>query len=88
VVICCPRQLPGGVPEPLTSWATEAMLSAVVRTQRPDPPWPGSWSPLDVAVMIAFDETADAEALQALAALLALVHTPTAATWRPGRRLA
>jgi hypothetical protein len=59
-----------------------------MRSQRPDPPWPGSWSSLDVAVMIAFDETSDAEALQALAALLALAHTPGAAAWRPDRHLA
>jgi hypothetical protein len=77
-----------GVPEPLTSWPAEATLSAVVRTQSPDPPWPGSWSPLDVAVMIAYDQTSGPEALQALATLLAVAHTPGAATWRPDRRVA
>lgn len=76
-----------GVPEPLASWPTEAMLSAVGRTQKPDPPWPGMWSPLDVAVMVAFDETAEDATLQALAVLLTLAYAPGAAAWRPWRCL-
>jgi hypothetical protein len=76
-----------GVPESLASWPTEAMVSVVGRTRRPDPPWPTSWRPLDVAVMIAFDQASDAEALQSLAVLLALAYAPGASAWLPWRCL-
>jgi hypothetical protein len=40
-------------------------------------------STLDLATLVAFDQTADAEALEALAVLLALAYAPGAANWRP-----
>ena len=71
-----------GLPETIASWAPDAMLSAELRTQNPEP-CPGILSPAELASMIAFDEASDAKTLDDLAVLLALAYTPGASRWTP-----
>jgi hypothetical protein len=71
-----------GLPESVATWPADAILSAELRQRTPDP-WPGSMGVLDLATLVAFDQAAENETLQALAVLLALAYAPGAASWRP-----
>ena len=86
-MLCCAARLAvangvTGLPESIASWAPDAMLSAELRHQTPEP-CPGMLSPAGLAAIIASGEVPDARTLDDLAALLALACTPGASCWAP-----